>query len=136
MNVCLVPRYRLWVWILRPTLGIGTRFLWMRSLGSLRAIEPHTFTMQGLARSAGMRPPQSTFVTTGASLTSITGGRQLSIAVNLRNGAAVILASSKPVRPSHSARLALPIPGAPRNSVPLHARVRSSAAYPEPTGEQ
>jgi hypothetical protein len=129
MNVCFVPRYRLWMWILRPTLGIGTKLLWMQSLGSIRAIESHTLTLQGRRK---VRWNETTAINLCCERRIVNvqhGRRPLRIAVNaLRNGAAVILASFKPAPPSRSARVALPIPGAPRNSVPLHARVRSSAA--------
>jgi hypothetical protein len=128
MNVCLVPRYRLWMWILQPTLGIGTRLLWMQSLGSLRAIESHTLTLQGRRKVRWDETTAINLCCDGRIVNVRHGRRPLRIVVNaLRNGAAVILASLKSARPSRSARLALPIPRAPRSSVPLHGHVRSSA---------
>jgi hypothetical protein len=125
MNVCLVPRYRLWMWSLQSTLGIGS---WVQSLGSFRAIESHKLTLQGRRKVRWDETTAINLCCDGVIVNVQHGRRPLRIAVKLQNGAAVILASFKPARPSRSARLALPIPGAPRNPAPLHARVRSSAA--------
>jgi hypothetical protein len=128
--MCLSPRYRLWMRILLPTtLGVGTLLL---SLAWPRAIELETVTLRGRRRIRGrardhrhkLRCEYRDWHITRIDVHHPRGRSRIPVnALHRQVIAAIILQVSKGLVARDPAHLALPIPGASRQPVPLDIRV-------------